>query len=327
MAVFVRRPGPSSFSLERAHSDVVRAMSPEFGMRVEPVPHRTQGFRGVLPNMIFVRRRAGEVNHVFGDVHYAACALPRARTLLTIADCTTLVHRRGLRRAVLRLLWFTWPITCSTLVTAISESTRQQVLQLTRCHPDKVRVVPLPVSPSFRFVRKPFSAAQPIVLQVGTKHNKNVIRVIQALQGLNCHLRIVGTLSDLQHRALERFSVDYSCVSGISNQEMAREYRQSDMLVFASTYEGFGLPIVEAQATGRPVVTSNLCSMPEVAGDAACFVDPCSVADIRQGIRRVIDDEVYREQLIKMGNENVTRFQPVAIAKQYARVYEEMMQS
>jgi len=98
------------------------------------------------------------------------------------------------------------------------------------------------------------------------------------------------------------------------------------MLVFASTYEGFGLPIVEAQATGRPVVTSNILSMPEVAGGAACLVDPFNVASIREGIAKVIQDSSYREYLVRLGFENVKRFQPENIAKNYLDIYTNILE-
>jgi glycosyltransferase involved in cell wall biosynthesis len=100
-----------------------------------------------------------------------------------------------------------------------------------------------------------------------------------------------------------------------------------DLLVFASTFEGFGLPIVEAQATGRPVVTSNIMSMPEVAGDAACLVDPFNVSSIREGVLKVINDSDYRNALVKAGFENVKRFQPEQIARQYAELYHELVKA
>jgi glycosyltransferase involved in cell wall biosynthesis len=96
------------------------------------------------------------------------------------------------------------------------------------------------------------------------------------------------------------------------------------MVLFASTYEGFGLPIIEAQATGRPVVTSRVTAMPEVAGDGACLVDPYDVASIRSGVLRVLGDRGYRDSLVHRGFENVRRFEPGRIAAQYARLYEEV---
>jgi glycosyltransferase involved in cell wall biosynthesis len=101
-------------------------------------------------------------------------------------------------------------------------------------------------------------------------------------------------------------------------------YAQADMVLFASTYEGFGLPIIEAQATGRPVVTSRVTAMPEVAGEGACLVDPYDVSSIRNGVLRVLDDGSYRDSLVHLGFENVRRFEPSLIASQYARLYEEV---
>ena len=81
------------------------------------------------------------------------------------------------------------------------------------------------------------------------------------------------------------------------------------------------MPILEANAVGRPVVTSNISSMPEVAGNAACLVDPYDVSKIRDGIFRVIQDGTFRNTLINNGIKNVSRFDPLVIARQYFNLY------
>jgi glycosyltransferase involved in cell wall biosynthesis len=93
------------------------------------------------------------------------------------------------------------------------------------------------------------------------------------------------------------------------------------MVVFASLYEGFGLPILEAQAMGRPVITSNFGAMREAAGDAALLVDPYSVEEIRAAILRIKNEPQLREELVRKGRENVERFRPEAVARQYAEIY------
>lgn len=97
-------------------------------------------------------------------------------------------------------------------------------------------------------------------------------------------------------------------------------------MLFPSTYEGFGLPIIEAQATGRPVLTSKLEPMSSVAGDAACLVDPYSVESIRAGVKKIIENESYRNELIEKGFKNVERFQLKNVTKQYIDLYQELIQ-
>jgi glycosyltransferase involved in cell wall biosynthesis len=172
---------------------------------------------------------------------------------------------------------------------------------------------------------RPFNSRCPRILQVGTgAHNKNVERVAAALVGINCRWVIIGRLSSAQRVVIERYGIDYENYVGLSEDALLSQYKLSDMLVFASTYEGFGLPIVEANAVGRPVVTSNLCSMPEVAGGAACLVDPYSVESIREGILRVIEDDDFRIGLVNAGILNANRFRPVVIAEQYAELYRQV---
>jgi glycosyltransferase involved in cell wall biosynthesis len=105
---------------------------------------------------------------------------------------------------------------------------------------------------------------------------------------------------------------------------MVQEYLQADALLFASLAEGFGLPIIEAQATGRLVVTSNIAPMTEVAGEGAIFVDPRDPSSIRRGICLGVEDASIREHAISAGLRNVRRYSASAVAAMYADVYREV---
>ena len=95
-------------------------------------------------------------------------------------------------------------------------------------------------------------------------------------------------------------------------------------MTFVSTYEGFGLPIIEANTVGRAVIAGNVSSMPEVAGDGALLVDPTDISAIRAGIKRIIEDPEFRTELIERGQQNARRFDPDTIAAQYLSIYREV---
>src|SRR5690606_28340156 len=100
----------------------------------------------------------------------------------------------------------------------------------------------------------------------GTGWNKNLERLVEALQGLRCRLEIIGPLSGAQRDALVAAGIEFVALGRVDDSALVDAYRRCDLLVFASLFEGFGLPVVEAQATGRPVIASRRGSLGEVAG-------------------------------------------------------------
>jgi glycosyltransferase involved in cell wall biosynthesis len=138
---------------------------------------------------------------------------------------------------------------------------------------------------------------------------------------MRCRLVIVGELSAEQISVLRESGVDYENHVAVPRLDLPELYRRADLVIFASIYEGFGLPIVEANAVGRPVVTSSVASMPEVGGDAACYVDPLDSTSIRAGVERVCRNTGYRRELIERGFRNVERFRTPLIAGQFADLY------
>ena len=178
------------------------------------------------------------------------------------------------------------------------------------------------VRDEFQPCRRPFDEEAPVVLQVGTGPNKNVERVAAALVGTPCRLHIVGRLDDQQRRAIGATGVSFNELGFLSDAALVSEYKVADLIVFASLYEGFGLPIPDAQATGRPVITSERCSMPEVAGGGATFVDPEDIGSIRQAVKRLVNDGTLRARCVEAGFENVRNYTAEVVARRYEAVYD-----
>jgi glycosyltransferase involved in cell wall biosynthesis len=323
-----RKPRPTgNFSIETSFDQMLSVFPREEGWEVEKVVSSYYS-NGLIPRLRAIRevaRLRSDVYHITGDVHFLAFGLPGKRTVITIHDCGFLSAHRGMKSRLLKAFWLDCPTRLCHTITAVSEATRQDILRHTGCDPAKVRVIPTVIARHFRRSPRRPLPERPCILHIGLAGHKNFRRHVEALSGLPCQLRIIGKLQPMHHQWLRHHNIAYTHAYNLSEEEMQRAYEHCDLLLFASTLEGFGMPIVEAQTVGRPVVTSTVSSMPEVAGDAACLVDPCDVAAIRAGVLRVIQDAAFREVLVRRGFENVRRFRPETVARQYAELYAEML--
>ncbi|MBL0278464.1 MAG: glycosyltransferase family 4 protein [Anaeromyxobacter sp.] len=326
MTFFHRRGRPgANYSLEFIFDDVRERLAGEVEARVAVAPFISAGILRRALIMLAAAFRQGQVNHVTGDINFAGILLRPSRTIQTIHDCGHLARTTGLRHRLLKLFWVELPVLRCRKVTVVSEATRQELLRhVPWCDPEKVVVIPVAIAAAFGPSPAPFNAARPRVLQVGTAPNKNIARLAAALEGIPCDLEIIGRLQAADEVALRASAIQYRARAGLTPAEVAAAYRRSDLVTLVSTYEGFGMPILEAQAVGRPVLTSTILSMPWVAGGAACLVDPYDVAAIRAGIQRIRSDAGYREGLVRAGHENVRRFDPTVIARQYLALYREV---
>lgn len=319
-----RRPVLGNYSVERVFEDVRHQLThdPTIEILVHVNEHASRGALGRMLDAWNARRRQSEVTHVTGDVHYLAWWLDSRRTVLTVLDCVNLHRLAGLRRAVFKWLWYSVPVRRARRITVISDFTRRELIAETGCDATKITVIYPHLSDEFVPSPARFNVARPRVLQIGTAPNKNIERLLDALAGLSVELVVIGVLSDALRARAAQHGVAVTEKSRLSREQMLDEYRRADIVAFVSTYEGFGLPIIEAQAIGRAVVTGNICSMPEVAGVGAITVDPTDVAAIRAAFARLIDDAAFRDAVVAAGLVNVERFRLPAIARQYRDLYQ-----
>jgi len=319
---YYRRPRPvGNYSVEFVFRDVRERLKNRIDAKVAVSKYESKGLFKRLYNCIEAIFRQGDVNHITGDVNFLGILLKKRKTIQTILDCGHLHASTGLKHAVLKLFWVYLPVKSCRYVTAISTATKEEILKYVDCDPDKIVVIPVAIAESFRRHEKPFNKVKTRVLQIGTAPNKNIGRLIEALKDLNCTLVIIGKHNGEYENKLKEYKMSYQYLSGLTDDEMKSQYQQADIIVLPSTYEGFGMPILEAQTVGRPVLTANLSSMPEVAGNAACLIDPYQVDEIRAGIARIISDESYRNDLVQKGFENIKRYNPETIANEYLALY------
>ena len=284
--------------------------------------------RGVVRRFLNIvaagQEQDADVNHITGDVQYLAFLLDSDRTILTIPDGTVLRRLEGFRRRLVEEFWFRKPERMSAVVTTISYAARTDLCDLLDWPADRLRVVPVAISPRYRpFPRRAFDGRVRL-LQVGTAPNKNIPRLAQALAGLPIQLMVIGTLEPDLHLLLRQAGFPWVSVTNLTEDQMVEAYADSDLVVFPSTNEGFGMPILEAQTVERPILTSNCSSMPEVAGKGAYFVDPYSIESIRKGVLALLESERLRDELVGEGRTNRQRYRPQAVAQSYLAIYEEV---
>lgn len=123
------------------------------------------------------------------------------------------------------------------------------------------------------------------------------------------------------------FAVRLERLSGLTDAELGELYAGATCLCVPSLYEGFCLPILEAQDFGCPVLSSNVSAMPEIAGEGAVYFSPDSADELAKSLRKILNDASLREQLIKAGHLNRKRFSWQIAAAQYARLFESVMRS
>jgi len=176
----------------------------------------------------------------------------------------------------------------------------------------------------------------PYIFTVGTvQPRKNYVRLIQALvqlraKGIDIHLVIAGGKGWLDNpiyqAIVDNYMEDYIHFIGFAaDEDLPALYKNATCLAFPSLYEGFGLPVLEAMAAGVPVLTSNVSSLPEVAGDAAITVDPYDVDAISDGLAKLIQDSQLRDTLIQKGLARSREFTWEKSARHLLSIYQDLL--
>jgi glycosyltransferase involved in cell wall biosynthesis len=293
----------------------------------------------VLP--IRLRQHRADLLH---STHYTIPILGGARRIVTFHDMTFFLYPE--MHTSYKRFFFRMMISISSrranAIIADSESTRQDILRLLKLDPAKVYAVPLGVSPQFRpihdraeieSIRRKYHLPEQLILHVGVlEPRKNMSRLVQTFKqivsrGFPHHLVFVGRkgwmYGELFQTIRELGIADRVIFTGyVPGEELPLLFNAADLSVYPSLYEGFGLPVLEAMACGVPVVTSNISSMPEIAGDAGILVNPRDVNELADAMCRVLTDRALHDELAHKGRARSKLFTWERTARETLAVYE-----
>ena len=323
LTLIFRKRLPQFNSIEEIFLQLLEQFKRQLDVHHIEVPNSGADPKSAFKNLQFISKNKSQINHITGHINYGALALGR-KGILTIHDIGSAFYGASLHKLYIKIFWFWLPALMVRKITVISHFSKKELSELIPFAKNKIVVIHNPVNSNLQYCPKPFNEENPVLLHIGTKSNKNLERTIEALEGIKCRLLIIGALSEEQVELLNKYKINYTNRKHIPFSEIKAAYEECDLVSFASLYEGFGMPVIEAQAVGRPVLTSAIEPLNEVAGDAACMVNPTDVLDIRNGLVRIMEEEDYREELVRKGQENVKRFQLKNIAAKYLALYKEV---
>jgi glycosyltransferase involved in cell wall biosynthesis len=334
----------SEFLLLTTEADlgIAASLGPNFRTVLEPSGNYSIAEQVHIPWLLWK-----EKPDVYHATHYVLPPAVPCPAVVTIHDCIHLRFPEYLpsRFAYAYARASIWAAAHrASHILTVSEASKEDILHYVHVPPERITVTynaldeqfgAAPGAEDIELVRERYQLHHPFVLYVGNiKPHKNLVRLIDAFAGLrrdgfpDLTLLIIGDeiskLPALRHAVhSHKLHKHVRFLGFLSDHTLAALYRLASVFVFPSLYEGFGLPPLEAMASGTPVVTSNVSSMPEVAGDAAVLVDPHDTVDIKDGMKRVLTDAALRESLVRKGLERARHFSWETSVRQTLAVYHE----
>lgn len=288
-----------------------------------PVPNYSPKglWRNIKAARAAIKSKQYDIVHITGTENYLIPFIKKTRIVVTVHDICFFTNNWPGFRVFLKYVLFIYTLKFADVVTFISEKSKQETSKIVNLH-HKVVVIDNPIGNDYKYSPKVFKAICPAILHIGTKPNKNLARTIEALKGLNCTLRIVGEVNAEIIERMKDYQINVSIVKNLTDEQIKEEYQKCDIVNFPSLEEGFGMPIIEGQAIGRLVITSNRQPMCVIAGKGAIIVDPEDVKSIRNGYETA--GTVYDEKVL-LGLENVKRFGLDKITERYYHIYQDVL--
>ena len=266
---------------------------------------------------------------IFHSSHYRICKNPNAINITTVHDFTYERYRKGLAKWV-----HSWQknkaIRKADVVVCISESTKRDVLHFVpEISEEKIRVIYNGVSSDYKPVcSKSYSFLGKYIVFVGSRQAyKKFDFLVESLSSTFYNLAIVGgPLNDDEYKLLDdKLGNDrYYYMGYLSNMQLNELYNQAVCLVYPSLYEGFGIPILEAQKAGCPVIALNASSVPEIIGSTPLLLNSLTTAELHSKLE-ILENETIRNEIIIEGYKNAEKFSWTKMGQDYVTLYKEIM--
>jgi glycosyltransferase involved in cell wall biosynthesis len=279
----------------------------------------------------------------------------RFKSVVTVHDLTPIVFPEAFPKGIKgSLIWQMQKYSLRKVNEIItdSKSSKKDIVKLVGIKEERISVVPLAAGEDFRKleignwkleIQAKYALPERFCLYVGdVTWNKNLPRLIRAVKTLSIPLVMVGKVftsnnydkSNAWNK--DRLEVEllteadrrsFIKLGFVSNEDLVQLYNLATLSIMPSLYEGFGLPVLEAMACGCPVITSREGSLPEVAGDAAHYIDAYSQDSIAEGIKKVFFNKLIQDHLSKLGTERAASFSWKGTVLETVKVYERVVGS
>ena len=286
---------------------------------------------------------------IIHGTNYLVYPFKRSLKILNIYDLTFIKYPEYVDSVVGKYLAVVKQcLTWTDLIISISESTKQDIVKYLNFPPERIHVTPLASRYNQKFLENfklemltssflRYDFTKPYILFVSTiEPRKNIKALITAFNLLKQKYKVEHNLVLIGQKgwnyepifelianspyAQNIYHLDY-----LADELVAAFYAKTDVFVYPSHYEGFGLPILEAMTLGAPVITSNVSSMPEVAGNAALLIDPNNPEELAESILKVISDRQLRQDLIDKGKTRASLFSWENTAKKTLEAYRSIL--
>lgn len=321
---FLRKKIAGENSIEELASTLLEGI-PELELRVFPCD--SSGIWGMVQNIFFACKYSGDINHLFSPGECYVLPFMRGKKIVTWHDVKTIQMSPSKIKRFLRKLSVVIPMRWADKLVVISSNTKTELEVFAPSVKHRIVMIYNAYNKKIHYHPKEFNKAYPMVLHIGTAARKNLDRVMRALYDIPCKLWVVGKMTQKQKQLAQALSLDYCNEFDLPYDRILDLYNKADIISFPSMYEGFGMPVIEANAVGRALLTSHAGALKEIVGDSAYVVNPENCEDIEQGFYRLINDESLRESFIVKGLDNAKRFSASVMINKYKDLYESVVRA